>query len=234
MSKNPKEQGGDAAAEPKAKPEGGKPEGGKKGGKPAKAEAPKADAGDDESKYFAGYTPYLKTVYSETVVPALTKKFGYKNTHQLPKVTKISLNMGVGDGARDIKILEAAERDLTLIAGQKPIRTRARVSVSAFKVREGMPVGCAVTLRRQKMWDFLHRLIYVALPRVRDFRGLPNNAFDGRGNYSLGVKEHIIFPEVDIQNIASIRGMNVTICTTAKTDAEAAELLRGLGLPMRP
>jgi large subunit ribosomal protein L5 len=177
--------------------------------------------------------PFLKGVYHDKVVGELREKFNYSNVMQLPRLTKVVLNMGVGEGARDIKALEEAERDLTLIAGQKPRRNRARISVAAFKVREGMPVGCSVTLRADRMWDFLHRLIYVALPRVRDFRGLPADAFDGRGNYSLGIREHIIFTEIDLQKIAGMRGLNVSVCTTANTDAEAAALLRGLNFPLR-
>jgi large subunit ribosomal protein L5 len=179
------------------------------------------------------YKPFLKEQYHSRVREALKQKFGYDNVMQIPKLTKIVLNMGVGDGARDIKLLEAAEVDLTLISGQKPRRNKARLSVSAFKLREGMPVGCSVTLRGDRMWEFLHRLIFIALPRVRDFRGLSAKSFDGRGNYSFGVKEHIIFPEVDITNIAQVRGLDVTIATTASTDAEARGLLQELGFPFR-
>jgi large subunit ribosomal protein L5 len=179
------------------------------------------------------HTPFLQHQYRTEVVPHMVAKFGYKNPMQVPKVLKVVLNMGVGEGSREAKLLEAAERDLGLISGQKPRRNKARISVAAFKIREGMTVGCSTTLRGDRMWDFLHRLIYIALPRVRDFRGLPSNSFDGRGNYSLGIREHIIFTEIDMQNLASIRGLNITICTSAGTDAEATELLRALNMPLK-
>lgn len=194
--------------------------------------APKAKAAKPTSDG-KKYTPFLKSEYETRVREALRQKFGYQNVMQIPQVSKIVLNMGVGEGSRDIKLLEAAEADLGLIAGQKPRRNKARLSVSAFKLREGMPVGCSVTLRHDRMWEFLHRLIFIALPRVRDFRGQSPKSFDGRGNYSFGVREHIIFPEVDITSVAQVRGLDVTIATTAKTDAEAFALLKELGFPFR-
>jgi large subunit ribosomal protein L5 len=204
----------------------------KKEAKEAAAAAAAAPAQNDEP---AGpkRVPHLREVYQQKVVPQMREKFGYSNPMQVPRLQKIVLNMGVGEGARDIKTLETAEHDLGLISGQKPRRNKARVSVAAFKVREGMPVGCSVTLRAERMWDFLQRLIFVALPRVRDFRGLPPNAFDGRGNYSLGIREHIIFTEIDLGKIANIRGLNIVFCTSAKTDEEARALLEGLGFPLR-
>jgi large subunit ribosomal protein L5 len=163
----------------------------------------------------------------------MRKKFGYKNIMQVPRLVKIVVNMGVGEACRDIKELDLAEAELTLITGQKPRMTRAKVSVSAFKVREGMPVGCFVTLRGARMYEFLDRLINVAIPRIRDFRGLPTRSFDGRGNHSMGVREHAIFVELDPNKIPRARGMNITTVTNAKTDAEAKELLTLFGMPFR-
>ena len=175
----------------------------------------------------------MKQHYQQTVVPAMQEKFKYANVMQMPRILKVSLNMGVGEGAKDIKILEAAESDLTAIAGQKCRRTRARNSIASFKIREGMPVGCSVTLRGERMWEFLHRLIYVALPRVRDFRGVSPKGFDGRGNFSMGIREHTIFTEIDLAKVANTLGMNITICTTAPNDEQALALLRELGIPFR-
>jgi large subunit ribosomal protein L5 len=177
--------------------------------------------------------PRLQKKYREVIAPALMKKFGYTNVMQIPRLEKIVVNMGVGAASRDIKELDAAEKELAIIAGQKAKSTRARVSVSQFKIREGMPVGCFVTLRGARMWEFLDRLISVAIPRIRDFRGLPPNAFDGRGNHSMGVKEHNIFVELEYSMISKNRGMNITTVTTAKTDAEAKELLTLMGFPFR-
>lgn len=177
--------------------------------------------------------PRLQTRYREVVVPELQKKFSYKNVMELPRIQKVVVNMGVGEASRDIKELDAAEKELTLVAGQKPRTTRAKISVSQFKIRQGMPVGCFVTLRGRRMWDFLDRLINVAIPRIRDFRGLPGNAFDGRGNHSLGVRDHSIFVELDYNTISKSRGMNITTVTTAKSDEEAKELLRLLGMAFR-
>lgn len=173
------------------------------------------------------------TAYRERVAPAMQQKFGYENPMEIPRLVKIVLNMGVGEASRDIKELEHARRELSIIAGQMPMETRARVSVAQFKLREGMKVGCFVTLRGQRMYEFLDRFINVAVPRIRDFRGLPGNSFDGRGNYSLGIKEHNMFVELEYSDISKNRGMNITMVTTAKTDAEAKELLRLFGMPFR-
>ena len=175
----------------------------------------------------------LEDYYRATVVPALYEQFKYMSIMQVPRFQKITLNMGVGEALVDKNVLESAVNDLTKIAGQKPIITKARKSVAAFKVREGWPIGCKVTLRRERMYEFLDRLISVALPRTRDFRGLPERAFDGRGNYSLGCKEQIIFPEVDYDKIDAIRGLDIAITTSAKTDAEAEALLRAFNFPLR-
>ena len=173
----------------------------------------------------------LRAVYESEVRPGLMKQFGYTNPLQAPKLEKIVLNMGVGEGAADNKKIDTAVQDMTLIAGQKPVITRARKSVAAFKVRTGMLVGCKVTLRRGRMYEFLDRLITIALPRVRDFRGLSGRAFDGRGNYALGLKEQIVFPEIDYDKVDVVRGMDVVICTTAKTDGEGRALLAGFRMP---
>ncbi len=173
----------------------------------------------------------LKALYESEVRPQLMERFGYVNAMQAPRLEKIVLNMGVGEGAADNKKIEAAVQDMTLIAGQKPIITRARKSVAAFKVRTGMLVGCKATLRRERMYEFLDRLVTIALPRVRDFRGLSGRAFDGRGNYALGLKEQIVFPEIDYDKVDQVRGMNVVICTTARNDDEGRSLLAGFGMP---
>lgn len=175
----------------------------------------------------------LKEKWKSDVAPSLTKRFGYKNPHQVPRLEKIIVNMGVGDAVQNAKLLDAAVTDLSLITGQKPIVTRAKHSISSFKIRQGMAIGCKVTLRGERMYDFLDRLVSVALPRVRDFRGLPGKGFDGRGNYSLGLKEQLIFPEIDYDKVEKIRGMDVTVVTTADTDEEARELLSGFGMPFR-
>ncbi|QIA28347.1 50S ribosomal protein L5 [Thermaerobacter sp. PB12/4term] len=175
----------------------------------------------------------LKEKYEKEVVPALMQRFGYRSIMEVPRIEKVVINMGVGDAIQNPKLLDSAVKELALITGQRPMVTRAKKSISAFKVRAGMPIGCKVTLRKQRMWDFLTRLIFLALPRVRDFRGLSPDSFDGRGNYSLGLREQLIFPEIDYDDIEKVRGMDVTIVTTAKTDEEARELLRLLGLPFR-
>ena len=169
--------------------------------------------------------------YKDDIVPHLMKKFGYKNINQVPKLTKISLNMGVGDAKQDPKLLENAMTDLTIISGQKPARTKAKKAISNFKLRTGMDIGCRITLRRKKMYEFLDRLISIAVPRIRDFRGLSDSSFDGRGNYSMGIKEQIIFPEINVDKIDRIRGLDVTIVTTANSDEEAYELLKSFGMP---
>lgn len=171
--------------------------------------------------------------YKDEIVPHLMKKFGYKNINQVPKLTKISLNMGIGDAKQDPKLLENAISDLTIISGQKPARTRAKKAISNFKLRAGMDIGCRITLRRKKMYEFLDRFISIAVPRIRDFRGLPDSSFDGRGNYSIGIKEQIIFPEINVDKIDRIRGLDVTIVTTANSDEEAYELLKSFGMPFR-
>ena len=175
----------------------------------------------------------FETHYKEVVVPQLTEKFGYKNPMQVPRLVKITLNMGVGEAAANKKVLENALDDMTKIAGQKPVATKARVSVASFKIRDGWPIGAKVTLRRAHMFEFLDRLITIALPRVRDFRGVSGRAFDGRGNYTLGIKEQIIFPEINFDAIDALRGMDIAITTTAKSDAEAKALLEGFKFPFR-
>lgn len=173
----------------------------------------------------------LKDKYINEVVPALQSKFNYKSPMQIPKLEKIVLNMGVGDVKENAKALDAAVNDMAIITGQKPVVTKAKKSVAAFKVRAGMNIGCKVTLRGERMYEFADKLINISLPRVRDFRGVPANSFDGRGNYSMGVKEQLIFPEIDYDKIEKIRGMDITFVTTAKTDEEAKELLKLLGMP---
>ena len=175
----------------------------------------------------------LKDYYSETVTKQLKEQFGYKNNMEIPRITKITLNMGVGEAIADRKVMEHAVGDMTKIAGQKPIVIKARKSVAGFKLREGWPVGCKVTLRRNMMYEFLDRLISVAIPRIRDFRGMNPKAFDGRGNYNMGVKEQIIFPEIDYDKIDTLRGMDITFTTTAKTDEEGRALLAAFNFPFR-
>ncbi|MGE4349146.1 MAG: 50S ribosomal protein L5 [Candidatus Berkiella sp.] len=175
----------------------------------------------------------LKTKYLEVVAPQLMKQFNYSNVMQVPKIEKITLNMGVGKAAEDKKIVKFAEEQLTLIAGQKAVITKTRKSIAGFKIREGWPIGCKVTLRNNRMYEFLDRLVTVALPRVRDFRGINPRSFDSRGNYSLGIKEQITFPEVEYEKVDSLRGLDITITTTAKTDAEAYALLKAFNLPFR-
>jgi large subunit ribosomal protein L5 len=177
--------------------------------------------------------PRLQQQYREQVVGQLMKQFGYANVMEVPRLTKITINMGVGEAVTDKKVIENAVADLTKIAGQKPVVTKAKKAISNFKVREGWPVGCKVTLRRDRMWEFLDRLVSIALPRVRDFRGVSGRAFDGRGNYTLGIKEQIIFPEIDFDKIDVLRGMDITFTTTAKTDDEAKALLKAFSFPFR-
>ncbi len=175
----------------------------------------------------------LEQNYSEKVVPALQKEFGYKSPMQIPKLKFVSLNMGLGEGSQNNKLIEEAVKELTMIASQKAVITRAKKSIAAFKLREGMPVGVRVTLRRDMMWDFYDKLVNFALPRVRDFRGIPDRGFDGRGNFTLGIKEHTIFPELEIDKIENIKGMNITVVTTACTDKEGKTLLSLLGMPFK-
>ncbi len=173
----------------------------------------------------------LQEKYKNEIIPALTEEFSFGNVMQVPKVEKVVINMGLGEAVQTPKVIEGAVSDMTLISGQKPVVTRARRSIATFKLREGMPIGCKVTLRGERMYEFLERLIYVALPRVRDFKGISDKAFDGGGNYSLGIKEQIIFPEIDYDKVDKIRGMNITIVTTAADDDQARALLRHLGMP---
>jgi large subunit ribosomal protein L5 len=175
----------------------------------------------------------LQSYYAEQIAPKLKEKFGFNNVHQIPRLKKVVLNMGLGEAIQNIKILDSAVDELMSIAGQKPVVTRAKKSIAAFKLREGMPIGVMVTLRRQRMYDFFYKLVNIALPRVRDFRGISAKAFDGAGNYSLGIKEHIIFPEIDYDKIDKIKGMNISIVTTAETDEHGRELLTLMGMPFR-
>lgn len=179
------------------------------------------------------YTPRLKSLYSDKIFNDLKEEFGYKSTMQIPKLLKICLNQGVGRATQDKKAVESAAEEMTIISGQKAVITKAKTSISNFKLREEMPIGTRVTLRNERMWEFLDRLISVALPRVRDFRGVNDKAFDGRGNYTLGITEQIIFPEIDLDKVPKITGMNITFVTSAKTDQEAYSLLRALGMPFK-
>jgi large subunit ribosomal protein L5 len=175
----------------------------------------------------------FKEVYQEKVVPALMKRFNYKNRMQVPKLEKIVINMGLGEAIQNIKILDSAVQELSQITGQKPVITKAKKSIAQFKLRTGMPIGCMVTLRKERMYEFFNRLVNVTLPRVRDFKGLSGKSFDGRGNYALGIREQLIFPEIHYDKIEKVKGMNIVIVTTAKTDEEGKELLKLLGMPFR-
>ena len=177
--------------------------------------------------------PRLKEKFIQEIAPALMKEFNYKSPMQIPKLSKIVVNMGVGEAVQDVKNLDGAIQDLTMIAGQKPVIRRAKKSISNFKLRSGMPIGCMVTLRHERMYEFLDRLLSFAIPRIRDFRGVPGRSFDGRGNYTLGVKEQIIFPEIDFDKIDKTRGMDITFVTTAKRDEEAKALLKAFGIPFK-
>jgi large subunit ribosomal protein L5 len=178
-------------------------------------------------------TTRLEKVYKEQIVPKLMERFGYKNVMQVPRISKVTLNMGVGEAVGNKKILENALADMAKIAGQKPVSTLARKSIATFKIRDGWPIGCKVTLRRKKMYEFIDRLVNIALPRVRDFRGIGGRAFDGRGNYNMGIKEQIIFPEIDFDQVDAMRGMDIAITTTARTDEEAKALLEAFSFPFR-
>ena len=196
------------------------------------AEVPKAEkTAAKPSKTPANYSPRLKSDYEQRIVPAMTEKFGYKNRLEVPRLDKIVINMGVGEATQDKKRVETAAAEMQQISGQKPVITKAKKSIAQFKLREGMPIGCKVTLRRDRMFEFLDRLVTIALPRVRDFRGLNPKSFDGRGNYAMGLKEQIIFPEINYDQIDKVRGMDVIVTTTAKTDEEARELLRLFNFP---
>jgi large subunit ribosomal protein L5 len=200
--------------------------------KAEKAEAPKPEkVAEKPAKKPADYKPRLKADYDDRIVPAMIERFGYKNKLEVPRLDKIVINMGVGEATQDKKRVETAAAEMQAIAGQKPVITKAKKSIAQFKLREGMPIGCKVTLRRERMYEFLDRLVTIALPRVRDFRGLNPRSFDGRGNYALGLKEQIIFPEINYDQIDKVRGMDVIVTTTAKTDEEARELLRLFNFP---
>jgi large subunit ribosomal protein L5 len=175
----------------------------------------------------------LHDKYRNETMPALVKRFGYKNSMAVPKVSKVTVNIGLGEASQNVKLLDTAAAELGQIAGQKPVITRAKKSIANFKIRKGMPIGCMVTLRGERMYEFLDRLTSVVLPRVRDFKGLPQNSFDGRGNYTLGLKDQLVFPEIDYTRVDKIKGMNITITTTARTDEEGRELLRHMGVPFR-
>src|SRR5580704_14314585 len=175
----------------------------------------------------------LKAHYQKTVVPALTKEFGYKNTNAVPKIEKIAVNIGLGEATQNAKLMDPAVNELTAIVGQRPVITKARKSIASFKLRENMPIGCMVTLRGDRMYEFFDRLVNVALPRVRDFRGVSSKSFDGRGNYTLGIRDQLIFPEIDYAKVEKTKGMNISIITTARTDAEGLALLKAMGMPFR-
>ncbi len=204
-----------------------------KGAKKAAPQAAKKPAAAPAGQRPLRIKPRLLDHYREVVVPRMMQEFRYKSPMQVPKLEKIVINMGLGEAIQNIKILESAQAELAAITGQKPVVTRARRSIAAFKLREGMPIGCMVTLRKDRMYAFLDKLMNVVLPRVRDFRGVSDKGFDGRGNYTLGIREQIIFPEIDYDKIDKIKGMNITIVTTAQTDAEGKELLSLLGMPFR-
>lgn len=198
-----------------------------KKGKGAKEEAPKRETGKEER----GVPPRLFDHYQKTVIPDLMKRFQYKNIMEVPRIEKISVNVGVGQATQDPKLVDVVVKDLEQIVAQKVVTTRSKKAISNFKLRQGMPIGCRVTLRRARMYEFLDRFISVAVPRIRDFRGLSDKSFDGRGNYTVGVKEHIIFPEIDVDKVTKVFGMDISIVTTARTDEEAYELLKAFGLP---
>jgi large subunit ribosomal protein L5 len=201
--------------------------------KKGKKEAKGKGEPDASTRVEEGYIPRLLIRYREEIVPALEKHFGYRNLYQIPKLRKIVVNMGTGDGLKDAKLQDAALEDMMTIAGQRPRVTRAKKSVASFKLRKGMPVGCKVTLRGARMYEFFDRLVNVAIPRIRDFRGLSSDSFDGHGNYTFGIREQIVFPEIYFDKVVKIRGMDITIETSAETDEEAFELLKSLGMPFR-
>ncbi len=218
---------------PKQQPQGGAP----KAAKPAK-EGKGGDKGDGAPKVKkprvpSDYKPRLAAQFEEKVRPALTQQFGYKNPMQVPKITKVVLNMGIGEGVADRKKVDGAATDLSMIAGQKAVITKSRKSIATYKLRDGQAIGCKVTLRKARMYDFIDRLINIALPRVRDFRGLNPKSFDGRGNYSLGIKEYTVFPEIDFDKVVDTWGMDITVCTNARTDEEARALLTAFNFPFR-
>ena len=231
-----KSEKSEKAPRPEKGDRGQQPQKVQKAQKPDKAEKPAKDAGEAAAKPQAPQervVPRLKVLFDEVVRKKLAQEFGYKNTLQVPVVEKIVINMGIGEGVADRKKVEAAANDLGLIAGQKAVITKARKSIATFKVRDGQPIGCKVTLRKSRMYEFMDRLVNIALPRVRDFRGLSPKSFDGGGNYTLGVKEHIIFPEIDYDKAADIWGMDITVCTSAKSENEARALLSAFNFPFR-
>ncbi len=199
----------------------------------AKDAAPKADKEPKAPKETKKVDARLRHVYKDRVIPALVKEFGYKNVMGVPKIEKVAINIGLGEATQNAKLMDGAVNELSAIAGQKPVITKAKKSIAAFKLREGMPIGTMVTLRGDRMYEFLDRLMNVALPRVRDFRGVSPKSFDGRGNYTLGVKDQLIFPEIDYNKVDKAKGMNISITTTAKTDAEGLALLKHMGMPFR-
>ena len=217
-----------------AKPQGGAPQGGDKKAKAAKpAKAASAEPRAPASPRPKDYKPRLKAHYEKVVRDALKEKFGYKNVMQIPKIEKIVINMGVGEAVNDRKKVDTAASDLARIAGQKPVVTRARKAIATYKLREGMAIGAKVTLRGDRMYEFLDRFVTIALPRVKDFRGLNPKSFDGRGNYATGLKEHLVFPEIDYDKVDNVLGLDVIVCTSAQTDDEARELLKGFNFPFR-
>ena len=218
-------------ADKAAAAKGGK--GAPQGGKGKRAAAEKADKGPAPAPRPKDYKPRMKTHYEKVVRDELLKQFGYANNMQIPKIEKIVLNMGVGEAVNDRKKVDNAAKDLALIAGQRPVITRSRKSIAVFKLRENMPIGCKVTLRGDRMYEFIDRLVTIALPRVKDFRGLNAKSFDGRGNYAMGLKEHIVFPEINYDDVDEVRGLDVIVCTSAGTDDEARALLRGFNFPFR-
>jgi large subunit ribosomal protein L5 len=236
MAKEDKDAKGKGGKDAKHDKAAAKPQAPKQDAKPAKEAKGKGEAKaakPAEKEAAPTQPPRLAVVYKDTIVPALMKQFGYKTRMQVPRVSKITLNMGVGEAVADKKILENASGDLQKIAGQRPVITKSKKSIAAFKIRTGYPVGVMVTLRNRRMYEFLDRLVTIALPRVRDFRGIGARAFDGRGNYNMGIKEQIIFPEIEYDKIDALRGLNVSITTTAKTDDEAKALLAAFKFPFR-
>jgi large subunit ribosomal protein L5 len=234
-AKGGKAQGGEKGGEKPAKAQGAQAKGGGKGARgkddrrSAKTEAPAGPAAPRP----ADYRPRMKAHYDAVVREALKKEFGYGNVMQIPRLEKVVINMGVGEAVNDRKKVDSAAKDLSRIAGQRAVITRARKSIATYKVRDGMPIGCKVTLRGDRMYEFIDRLVTIALPRVKDFRGLNPKSFDKRGNYAMGLKEHIVFPEINYDDVDEVRGMDVIVCTSAKTDDEARALLRGFNFPFR-
>jgi large subunit ribosomal protein L5 len=220
-------------AKPAKGAKGAPPAAGKKGKEDKKDKKGAAQIAGERPKLPAGYVPRMKTHYDEKVIPALKTRFQYSNPMEVPRLLKIVVNVGLGDAVANPRAIDSVVREISNITGQRPAIAKSRKSISNFKLREGMPIGVFVTMRRTQMWEFFDRLVSLAAPRIRDFRGLPDKGFDGRGNYTVGFKEQIIFPEIDLDSVEKIRGMDVTFVTSARTDQEAYELLKELGLPMR-